>query len=159
MYILYNYNVNMYLFLSKYKNFKFIVHKTKNLCYNAFCNWHGGIAQLGERLNGIQEVMGSNPTISIKSPYILRVFVILQRIAPYGANSPQGPAAPKRQRGYPKAACRRQNILRGPAFLQSIHSRGMIHIPLDMAYFKSMWKRKPDAFLLPGPPVLFDMPI
>ena len=25
----------------------------------------GGIAQLGERLNGIQEVMGSNPTISI----------------------------------------------------------------------------------------------
>ncbi len=26
---------------------------------------HGGIAQLGERLNGIQEVMGSNPTISI----------------------------------------------------------------------------------------------
>ena len=28
---------------------------------------HGGIAQLGERLNGIQEVMGSNPTISIKT--------------------------------------------------------------------------------------------
>ena len=26
---------------------------------------NGGIAQLGERLNGIQEVMGSNPTISI----------------------------------------------------------------------------------------------
>ncbi len=25
---------------------------------------HGGIAQLGERLNGIQEVMGSIPTIS-----------------------------------------------------------------------------------------------
>ena len=33
------------------------------LCYNS---GHGGIAQLGERLNGIQEVMGSNPTISIK---------------------------------------------------------------------------------------------
>ncbi len=33
------------------------------LCYNI---GHGGIAQLGERLNGIQEVMGSNPTISIK---------------------------------------------------------------------------------------------
>ena len=31
------------------------------LCYNS---GHGGIAQLGERLNGIQEVMGSNPTIS-----------------------------------------------------------------------------------------------
>ena len=29
----------------------------------------GGIAQLGERLNGIQEVMGSNPTISIKNDY------------------------------------------------------------------------------------------
>ena len=26
---------------------------------------YGGIAQLGERLNGIQEVMGSNPTISM----------------------------------------------------------------------------------------------
>ena len=26
----------------------------------------GGIAQLGERLNGIQEVMGSSPTVSIK---------------------------------------------------------------------------------------------
>ncbi len=25
----------------------------------------GGIAQLGERLHGMQEVMGSNPTISI----------------------------------------------------------------------------------------------
>ena len=28
---------------------------------------YGGIAQLGERLNGIQEVMGSNPTISTKN--------------------------------------------------------------------------------------------
>ena len=27
---------------------------------------NGGVAQLGERLNGIQEVMGSNPTISTK---------------------------------------------------------------------------------------------
>jgi hypothetical protein len=25
---------------------------------------HGGVAQLGERLNGIQEVMGSIPTVS-----------------------------------------------------------------------------------------------
>ena len=32
------------------------------VCYNS---GHGGIAQLGERLNGIQEVMGSNPTISM----------------------------------------------------------------------------------------------
>jgi hypothetical protein len=28
---------------------------------------HGGIAQLGERLNGIQEVRGSTPLISTKS--------------------------------------------------------------------------------------------
>ena len=27
---------------------------------------HGGVAQLGERLNGIQEVMGSIPTVSTK---------------------------------------------------------------------------------------------
>ncbi len=34
---------------------------------------NGGIAQLGERLNGIQEVMGSNPTISIfRQPYKLK---------------------------------------------------------------------------------------
>ena len=33
-----------------------------SFCYNS---GHGGIAQLGERLNGIQEVMGSNPTISM----------------------------------------------------------------------------------------------
>ena len=29
---------------------------------------YGGIAQLGERLNGIQEVSGSIPLISTKSP-------------------------------------------------------------------------------------------
>ena len=34
------------------------------VCYNS---GHGGIAQLGERLNGIQEVMGSNPTISTET--------------------------------------------------------------------------------------------
>ena len=32
----------------------------------------GGIAQLGERLNGIQEVSGSIPLISTKSPEIVR---------------------------------------------------------------------------------------
>ena len=30
-------------------------------------SFHGGIAQLGERLNGIQEVSGSIPLISTKS--------------------------------------------------------------------------------------------
>ena len=32
----------------------------------------GGIAQLGERLNGIQEVSGSIPLISTKGPEIVR---------------------------------------------------------------------------------------
>ena len=36
----------------------------KHLCYYVFCL--GGVAQLGERLNGIQEVMGSIPTVSTK---------------------------------------------------------------------------------------------
>ena len=33
---------------------------------------YGGIAQLGERLNGIQEVSGSIPLISTKNPEIIR---------------------------------------------------------------------------------------
>ena len=32
-------------------------------------NTDGGIAQLGERLNGIQEVMGSIPTISTRKKH------------------------------------------------------------------------------------------
>ena len=36
-----------------------------SFCYYNFA--HGGIAQLGERLNGIQEVSGSIPLISTKS--------------------------------------------------------------------------------------------
>ena len=43
---------------------------------------HGGIAQLGERLNGIQEVGGSNPPIStmnITEPVIDRLFFIARR--------------------------------------------------------------------------------
>ena len=35
--------------------------------YDIFIIPNGGIAQLGERLNGIQEVMGSIPTISTKN--------------------------------------------------------------------------------------------
>ena len=39
-------------------------------CYNTKAAWaatsYGGIAQLGERLNGIQEVSGSIPLISTK---------------------------------------------------------------------------------------------
>ena len=43
---------------------------------------HGGIAQLGERLNGIQEVGGSNPPIStmnITEPVTDRLFFIACR--------------------------------------------------------------------------------
>ena len=50
----------------------------KHLCYYVFCL--GGVAQLGERLNGIQEVMGSIPTVSTKTaPFIFegRCFYIL----------------------------------------------------------------------------------
>ncbi len=35
--------------------------------YNNSVNIYGGIAQLGERLNGIQEASGSIPLISTKS--------------------------------------------------------------------------------------------
>ena len=39
------------------------------IAYNSRCCLFGDIAQLGERLNGIQEVRGSNPLISIKIRY------------------------------------------------------------------------------------------
>ena len=43
-----------------------IVDKLIYLWYNSSVNniLHGGVAQLGERLNGIQEVIGSIPTVS-----------------------------------------------------------------------------------------------
>ena len=37
------------------------------ILYNNKCN--GGVAQLGERLVRIQEVMGSNPTVSTTNKY------------------------------------------------------------------------------------------
>ena len=43
------------------------VDKSRNICYYIACSEEeprGGIAQLGERLNGIQEVSGSIPLIS-----------------------------------------------------------------------------------------------
>ena len=44
------------------------VDNSKLFCYYNACSerTHGGIAQLGERLNGIQEVSGSIPLISTK---------------------------------------------------------------------------------------------
>ena len=44
--------------------------RTENLWYHAEAlrSEYGGIAQLGERLNGIQEVSGSIPLISTTSP-------------------------------------------------------------------------------------------
>ena len=43
---------------------------------------YGGVAQLGERLNGIQEVMGSIPTISTtseQSPLCSGLFFVYDR--------------------------------------------------------------------------------
>ena len=37
---------------------------SSRLCHNTYINEEGDIAQLGERLNGIQEVDGSSPFIS-----------------------------------------------------------------------------------------------
>ena len=42
------------------------IDKTGKMCYNKPVVPDGGIAQLGERLNGIQEVRGSTPLISTK---------------------------------------------------------------------------------------------
>lgn len=39
----------------------------KNIVYNTACTKHGGVAQLGARLNGIQKVEGSIPFISTKN--------------------------------------------------------------------------------------------
>ncbi len=47
--------------------FKKSVDKSQIICYYIACSEEeprGGIAQLGERLNGIQEVSGSIPLIS-----------------------------------------------------------------------------------------------
>ena len=48
---------------------------------------YGGIAQLGERLNGIQEVSGSIPLISTKRPEIVR-FQAFCFFIKWGASSP-----------------------------------------------------------------------
>ena len=54
-----------YLFLYFLPLFlKIILVFFEQLCYDIICL--GGVAQLGERLNGIQEVMGSIPTVSTK---------------------------------------------------------------------------------------------
>ena len=43
------------------------------IAYNTLCCNFGDIAQLGERLNGIQEVRGSNPLISTRQDHDLTV--------------------------------------------------------------------------------------
>ena len=47
------------------KSRKKYLDNSLSVCYYTFA--HGGIAQLGERLNGIQEVSGSIPLISTKT--------------------------------------------------------------------------------------------
>ena len=61
------------------KNSKILLDKPAEFCYynqaprerhlagQTEQHFHGGIAQLGERLNGIQEVSGSIPLISTKT--------------------------------------------------------------------------------------------
>ena len=65
------------------KNHKNSLDKKQLRCYNTEAveqqNEYGGIAQLGERLNGIQEVSGSIPLISTKSleiQVISRLFLV-----------------------------------------------------------------------------------
>jgi hypothetical protein len=50
---------------------KKILDNQSAFCYYTFA--HGGIAQLGERLNGIQEVSGSIPLISTKGRSRMKV--------------------------------------------------------------------------------------
>ena len=66
------------------KNSKILLDKPAEFCYynqaprerhlagQTEQHFHGGIAQLGERLNGIQEVSGSIPLISTKERKRLR---------------------------------------------------------------------------------------
>ena len=59
------------------------IDKTGKVCYNKPVVPDGGIAQLGERLNGIQEVRGSTPLISTTHenvPYIVLVSKNLHNI-------------------------------------------------------------------------------
>ena len=55
-----------------------IVDKLIYLWYNSSVNniLHGGVAQLGERLNGIQEVIGSIPTVSTKNDKLYQKLVV-----------------------------------------------------------------------------------
>ena len=54
---------------------------------------YGGIAQLGERLNGIQEVSGSIPLISTKKQSLKRVTAFLQVV--FILTRKEKPAFPK----------------------------------------------------------------
>ena len=49
-----------------FKKRVYCLTKGELIAYNAGCCEIGDIAQLGERLNGIQEVRGSNPLISTR---------------------------------------------------------------------------------------------
>ncbi len=53
---------------------KITVENEHQNSYNLVCTAYGGIAQLGERLNGIQEVSGSIPLISTRKSLETLVF-------------------------------------------------------------------------------------
>ena len=56
---------------------------------------NGGVAQLGERLNGIQEVMGSTPTVSIKKTAMGGLFCLcaqgIRKLCCYPAKASKKP--------------------------------------------------------------------
>ena len=73
---------------------------------------HGGVAQLGERLNGIQEVMGSTPTVSTpdrsrkSSIYAdFRVSLCLKKVFPQGQKVFPHPEKDEKWGFYPQMAC------------------------------------------------------
>ena len=62
------------------------------LALNETAQTFGGIAQMGERLNGIQEVIGSIPIISTKERHTLRCvfsFSLKSRLEPDSSTYPQ----------------------------------------------------------------------
>ena len=88
------------------KNSKILLDKPAEFCYynqaprerhlagQTEQHFHGGIAQQGERLNGIQEVSGSIPLISTKERKRLRnisgAFSLLKRRAERGGSFGSG---------------------------------------------------------------------
>ena len=74
----------------------------------------GGIAQLGERLNGIQEVSGSIPLISTKRPEIVR-FQVFFFFYVYLFDTTAGPLTRKRSEVLPVSTASLRRKLPAPS--------------------------------------------